>query len=181
MRMPILALLLVVATVGCDSADDEQSAEGQSVSARKAMSPEAAQAALNMVEAVPSGDGKALVHLKFELNQRPEVDKPVEISLVFIPVTQLERLYARFSAQEGLEVVRGGETEQIARPVVGSAITHTLTVVPKRNGIFNLQAAVLMDSHTESLSRNFSIPLIAGTGIGEWSQKKVAARGDDAP
>lgn len=180
MRIQILALMLAATLAACDSAE-EPAAGTQRAAARKVMSPEAAKAAANMVEAVPAGEGTALIHLKFELAERPEVGHPLEISLVFIPVSPLERLYARFTAGEGLELVKGSETEQIARPIVGSAITHSLTVVPKRNGIFNVQAAVLMDSETESLSRNFSIPLIAGSGIGEWSQKKVAARGDDAP
>lgn len=181
MRIHILALVLAATLAACDSVEEEPAAGSQRASARKVMSPEAAQAAANMVEAVPAGEGKVLIHLKFELNERPEVGNPFEISLVFIPVSPLERLYARFSAGEGLEVVKGSQTEQIARPIVGSAITHSLTVVPKRNGIFNVQAAVLMDSETESLSRTFSIPLIAGSGLGELSQKKVAARGDDAP
>jgi hypothetical protein len=53
-------------------------------------------------------------------------------------------------------------------------------VVPKRNGIFSVQATVLMDSQSESVSHTYAIPLIAGSGIEEWSPKKAGSGGDDA-
>lgn len=174
----LLATLCAGASlVACDSGSEEPTASGVS---RKVMTPEAAKIAANMVTAVSAGETKGLVDVKFELTQRPEVGKPTDISLVFIPAGPLDRLSARFSVPEGLELLKGEQTEQFARPVMGAAITHTVTILPKRDGIFYVQAIVLTDSETESVSRSFAIPLIAGSGIAEWSPKKVAARGNDA-
>lgn len=174
--LALAALGLAAVLAGCEPQAEE--AGSPVTKAHKALSPDAAKLAANMVAAVSAGE-KAPVEVKFELAQRPEVGKPTDISLVFIPVGPLDRLSARFAGVEGIEVVKGGETEQFARPVVGAPITHVITVVARRDGIFSVQAVVLMDSETESLSRSYSIPLIAGSGIAEWSPK-VAARGDDA-
>jgi hypothetical protein len=173
-----MALSLVTMLAACDT-QSEDAATSNPGASRRVGGSEAAKLAAHMVSAVNTGTEKSTVELKFELTQRPEVDKPLDIALAFIPTSRLDRLSARFTAAEGLEVVKGAETEQFARPVVGSAITHTLTVIPKRDGIFSIQAVVLMDSESESVSRQYLIPLIAGSGIAEWSPKKVASRGDD--
>ena len=133
-----------------------------------------------MVEAVSAGEGKVPCKLKFELMQTARGGQAFRDLPGFHSREPARSPVCPVRGGEGLEMVNGRETEQFARPVVGTAITHTLTVLPKRDGIFNVQAVVLMDSDTESVSRKFSIPLIAGSGIAEWSPKKVAARGDDA-
>jgi len=163
----LLAAALALAA-GCDSAGgDGGAAASAGKSLRKAASPEAARLEANMVKAVRIGEGQPDVDLKFELTQRPEVGKPVEVSVALIPNVRLERLYARFQPAEELDLIKGGETDQIARPAAGTPIMHTLTVVPKRDGIFTLTAVVLTDSQSDSVSRSFSIPIIAGTGLPE--------------
>jgi len=167
--------LLAILGTGCSSAEDEGNSDAGKTF-HKAAGPQAARLAENMVKAVSAGDGVASVDVKFEVTQHPEVGKPVDISFAFIPTARLERLYARFQTGDELELVKGSETEQIARPVIGSPIMHTLTVTPKRDGIFTVTAVVLMDSESDSVSRNFSIPLIAGTGLPEWAPKQAVAR-----
>ena len=176
-RIAIAAFGMAAGMAACDSASEE-AATG--TAGKRVISPQASKLAANMVAAVSADSQKSAVDVKFELVQRPEVGKPTDISLVLIPVSRLERLHARFAAADGVDVVKGEQTEQFARPVVGAAITHTLTILPKRDGIFAVQAVVLMDSDSESVSRTFCIPLIAGSGIAEWSPKKGAAKGDDA-
>lgn len=160
--------------LGCDSAGDA-SADTTAAKTQSAK-PGAARAGQAMVAAVSAGQGSSSVDVKFELTQRPEVGKPVDISLALIPTARLELLYARFQADEGLELVKGGQTEQIARPTPGSPVSHTVTVIPKRDGIFTVTAVVLTDSDSDSVSRNFSIPLIAGSGLPEWSAKPAGAQ-----
>jgi len=174
----VVILMLGALAVGCDSAGDAAQPNGPAGGkhARKQVSPEAAALTANMVSAVNTGTDSSPVDVKFELTQRPEVGKPVDISLVLIPTAPLERLFARFQTDDGLELVKGAETEQIARPVSGTAISHTVTVIPKRDGIFTILAIVLMDSASESVSRNFSIPLIAGSGLSEWAPQRAVAR-----
>jgi hypothetical protein len=177
-RLGAVALCLL-GVVACDSAPEDSASAQTQGAAKRLKDDKASSLAARMVSAVGANGDKSMVDVRFELTQRPEVGKPVDISLVFIPGSALERLYAKFTSADGVEVVKGEETEQFARPVVGAALTHTVTVVPKRNGIFSVQALVLMDSETESISRSFAIPFIAGSGIAEWSPKKAGAGGDD--
>ena len=169
---PVVAL--VAFALGCDSAGDA-SPDATAASAQSVKNG-TARAGQAMVAAVSAGEGPSSVDVKFELTRRPEVGKPVDIALALIPTGRLELLYARFQADEGLELVKGGQTEQIARPAAGSPVSHTVTVIPKRDGIFTVTAVVLTDSDSDSVSRNFSIPLIAGSGLPEWSAKPTAAQ-----
>jgi hypothetical protein len=176
LRICTVALMFAALATGCGSADEGDAASGTGKNARKALSPEAARLSANMVKAVNAGDRSALIEVRFEVSQRPEVGKPVDISFAFIPTASLDRLSARFQTGDALEVVKGGETEQIAHPVTGTPVMHTLTITPKRDGIFTVMATVLMDSETESVSRNFAIPVIAGSGLPEWASKQAVAR-----
>ena len=56
-------------------------------------------------------------------------------------------------------------------------VRHTLRILPKRDGIFVVSAVVSVDTASESLSRTFSIPLIAGQGLGEFAAKSEVAGG----
>jgi hypothetical protein len=172
----LIAATLTVAS-GCGSAGNgtEGAAAGMAGSASKPLSPEAARLAREMVKAVSAGGSEIPVDVKFKLTQRPEVGKPVDIELALIPTARLERLYARFQPSDGLELVKGDHTEQIARPVAGNPISHTLTVIPRHDGIFSVLAIVLTDSPSESVSRNYTIPLIAGTGLPESAPQGAVA------
>jgi hypothetical protein len=170
-------LLLAGLAAGCDSTGDAPQGEASAASPKPVVS-ETARLSKTMVRAVHSGPGEPPIDLRFELMQRPEVGKPVDISLALIPTVALERVYARFQVSDGLELVKGSHTEQIGRPVADQPIAHTVTVVPRRDGIFTVMAVVLTDSTTESVSRNFTIPLIAGTGLPESAPQSAVAVAD---
>jgi hypothetical protein len=159
-------LLLAGLAAGCDSTGDAPENKVAAAPPKPVVS-EAARLPMAMVRAVYAGGGEPPVDLRFELMQRPEVGKPLDISVALVPTVGLERIFARFQPSDGLELVKGSQTEQIARPVIGNPISHTVTVVPKRDGIFTVMAVVLTDSASESISRNFTIPLIAGAGLPE--------------
>ena len=59
----------------------------------------------------------------------------------------------------------GGQTEQLENAPAGVPIGHKVTVVAKADGIFYITAAVVADTDKESVSRTYSIPLIAGEGL----------------
>jgi hypothetical protein len=120
-----------------------------------------------MVAAVSSSKTPGNVELRFTIPERPQIGQRTQIELSLIPTVELERLVARFQVPDGLELVSGSETPRVDRPAPGAEISHTLVVVPKSDGIFNITAVVLTDSATESVSRTFSIPLIAGAGLPE--------------
>jgi hypothetical protein len=121
----------------------------------------------DMVAAVSASKTPGAVDVKFALSSRPAVGKPVDIRLALTPTVELERLYARFQPSDGLELVKGGETGQIEHPARGTDVAHVLTVTPRTDGIYNVTVTVVSDSATESLSRIYSIPIIAGAGLPE--------------
>jgi hypothetical protein len=128
----------------------------------------------DMVAAVSSTRNIGAVDVRFALSGRPVVGQPVDIRLSFRPGIELDRLFARFQASDGLDLVKGAETGQLDRPAIGADIQHIVTVVPKSDGIFYVTAVVLTDSPTESVTRNYSIPIIAGAGLAELPQPEMA-------
>jgi hypothetical protein len=158
--------MLLVALNGCGKTEHAGSSAPRSRPAAK-KPPDAAELALaDMVSAVGSGKPSGDIELKFDLRARPVVGEPVDIDLAIIPVQDLDRVYATFQATDGLELIKGAKTPEVAHPPVGTAISHTLTIVPQRDGVFYVSAVVLANSATESVTHSFSIPVIAGAGAG---------------
>ncbi len=119
----------------------------------------------DMVAAVSSGKGDDMpVKVTFALRNRPEVGQASELDLEVIPSAPLDKLVAVFHAQDGLSVKSGAEPSERDRPEPGVPISHRLTIVPARDGIFYVDATVLVDFGSESIARTFTIPVIAGTG-----------------
>jgi hypothetical protein len=153
----------VVGLAGCGSSEPDPNATPTSGK------PKAGRPAgpADMVAAVSASKVPGEVDVKFALSDRPAVGKPVDIRLALTPTIELDRLYARFQPSEGMDLVKGGETDHIDRPAVGTDIAHTVTVTPKADGIFYVTATVISDSSTGSVSRIYSIPIIAGAGLPE--------------
>jgi hypothetical protein len=158
-------LLLALTLPGCGSSEPETAAGG----GKPGTQTKAPTARPDMVAAVSATRGGAPgnVELRFNIPDRPTIGQPTTIQLSLTPAVELERLLARFQVPEGVELVSGAETPRFDRPTPGVEITHTLTVIPKADGIFNITAVVLADSPTDSVARTFSIPLIAGAGLPE--------------
>jgi hypothetical protein len=160
------ALIVTSALVlaGCGSSEPDTASTTQ-----KSAKPGAARNGRpDMVAAVSSSKTPGNVELRFSIPQRPLIGQRADIQLSLTPSVELERLVARFQVPEGgLELVAGAETPRIDHPPPGVEISHTLTIVPKADGIFNITAVVLTDSATESVTRTFSIPVIAGAGFSE--------------
>jgi hypothetical protein len=168
------AFTLVLILSGCDSQPDPTAPTPTSSSQRKA--PPANGGDADMVAAFSATRGDpGLVDLRFKLLKRPAVGEPVEIDLALIPTVELEQLFARFQAADGLQIVSGAETEHFEHPAKGAPVSHKLTVTAKTDGIFYVTAVVLADSDKQSVARTFSFPLIAGQGLTELPSAASAA------
>jgi hypothetical protein len=167
----VLALALVLA--GCDSQPDPTASTAVSKTPRK---PAGDGGDADLVAAFSATRGQpGLVDLKFKLETRPAVGEPAVIDVALIPSVELEHLFARFQAAEGLQIVSGSESEHFEHPATGAAVTHKITVTPKADGIFYVTAVVLADSDKESVARTFSFPVIAGQGLTESPATPPAA------
>lgn len=166
-------VLLVTATlIGCESSEPGPAANG---SAGEPAKSKGSRPAADMVAAVSTSKTPGPVEVHFALSGKPTVGQPVEIRFSIAPVTELDRLFARFQASEGLEVVKGAETQHYDRPTVGTPLTHSVTLIPKADGIFNVTATVAADSPKDSETRIYSIPVIAGEGLPELPAAPAAA------
>jgi len=178
-RDPWLAAALVVmlaALSGCSKA--EHAAPSGTHAARPAIKKGSGGTALelaDMVSAVSSGKGPTEIDLKFALRERPVVGEPVDIDVAVIPGRELDQVSATFNAPDGLEVTSGGKMPQTEHPEPGAPISHTVTILPQRDGIFYVSATVLADSPTNSITHVFSIPVIAGAGISAPAASGAAA------
>jgi hypothetical protein len=156
----LLVLLALAALAGCEGEQsDETSATTSTVKRPARIDPTA-----DMVTAVSPSKTPGPVQLKFILGDRPQVGRPLEVEFAVLPLKPVDRVAARFSAGAGLELRHGEQMAAIENPEPGAAITHKITIVPQQDGIFFVSATVHADSPTESISRTFSIPIIAGTG-----------------
>jgi hypothetical protein len=159
----------------CESSDDAGDAGGNSAPVSKpAANRPVKSASADMVTAV-SAKGGGMVELGFAIQKRPKVGEPVEIEFAITPSVDLERVFARFQAAEGLQIVSGAETDHLEKPAKGVPVSHVVTLLPKTDGIFYVTAVVLADSDKESVARTFTVPLIAGQGLTELPAAPPAA------
>jgi hypothetical protein len=172
-----LALVLILA--GCDSQPDPTAATATNAPSKgKVGKGPAPGDDPDMVAAFNANGQAGLVDLRFKLLSRPAVGKPVDVEFELVPAVELERLFARFQAADGLQIVAGAESEHFDRPVKGAPVKHKLTVTAGSDGIFYLTAVVLADSESESIARTFFVPLIAGQGLAELPPASAASVAD---
>ncbi|MFO7277494.1 MAG: hypothetical protein DIU56_010700 [Pseudomonadota bacterium] len=178
-----MATAVVLACVSC-GISEEGASGGASATAIVATQPaqsgtaQAGARSADMVRAVGGGASSGPVELLFDLKSRPEVGEPVDIELALTPTTELTRVEATFRAGEGLELRSGAEMPVLERPEPGVPVSHVLTIVPRRDGIFSVMAIVHADSSDAARTVTFSIPIIAGAGITDAvAQQGAAAEG----
>jgi len=180
-----VAAALVLGLSGCGSTSDSNAvAHGNKRLANKpkAVADPALREPIDMVAAVSSTKTGPPVQLKFELRERPEIGQPLDVDVALIPDSPtVERVYAKFQPGEGLDLLDGGDLAAVEKPAQSVPIRHTVRLRPKRSGIFTLNVAVGVDSATDSVSRTFAIPVIAGEGLPELAAKSAGAAGQVAP
>ncbi|MGH8217317.1 MAG: hypothetical protein ACREUT_01920 [Steroidobacteraceae bacterium] len=124
----------------------------------------AAPGSADLVAAVAGERSAVPVQVRFAVRDRPEVGKPVELDIEVIPTGPLGRLVTSFHAEDGLDIERGAGASATDRPEPGVPLARALTIVARRDGIFYVDATVLVDVGADSVARTFTIPVIAGAG-----------------
>jgi hypothetical protein len=168
-RNLLLATMAALVLWGCGS----KQPEGATVSSATGTGPRKAansgQAALvrDMVAAVPASKATVVpMVVRFQLRQRPDVGQPVDVDLVMIPSSDaVDQVSGQVQADDGLELVSGAQIPPAQRPAEGVAISHSIKLLPKRNGIFTFSAVLTVDYGGQRVTQTYSIPVIAGSGI----------------
>ncbi len=136
----------------------------------------------DMVSAVGEAKpGAARVSVRFDLRARPEVSQPLDLNMVIMPSAGLDRVYGKVEADDGLELVSGADIAPTDRPAEDVPISHSIRVVPRREGVLTLRAVVSADSGGQSSSQTFSIPLIAGGAAPEQVATGAAGTSPGTP
>jgi hypothetical protein len=142
-------------------AREQHSAEQPTDEARAAADVVAASDA-DMVSAVTAANTTKPISLKFRIGSRPVVGKPLKLELAVLPdsPTRIVRVHLIFQPSEGLAVV--GEHEMdIDEIAAQSRVQRELTLQPLQPGVLSLTATAVVDTDAESISRSYTIPLIA--------------------
>jgi hypothetical protein len=167
--MPLaLAAAVLAVLAGCaggGETDGKQPGGGSATAARAAAKPAKARGD-GMVAAV-SATGKpgAPVDLKFDITTKPVLGQPLAVDVVVVPRSaDITQLRVVFQSNEAVEVQSGSEAVE-EKPQEGVAISHTVTVVPRREGVFYLGSVALVEGAAGSVARSFAIPIIVGDPV----------------
>jgi hypothetical protein len=72
----------------------------------------------------------------------------------------ITHIHVSFQPGDGLQL-QSDRSLDVTDPGAGSPIQQELTVVPQQNGVLSLDATVLVDTDSESITRVYTIPLVA--------------------
>ncbi|HUI58609.1 MAG TPA: hypothetical protein VLX90_00210 [Steroidobacteraceae bacterium] len=184
----LLAAAVAGAIGGCGSSTQGSSPGASSFGFHKAQKPVRAsrpgQDLQDMVSAVSTVRNTPAVDLKFSLAQHPDLGQPLELDVAVVPgVPVPENLTVSFQVAEGLDILDGAQSEPVDKPVAGVPLRYVVKLLPKRDGIFTVTAAVTEDKASVTSTRLFAIPVIAGAGLSDATaaaDSAAASRADSA-
>lgn len=128
-----------------------------------------------MARAVGNGKPGAAVVIRYEFAAKPSVGAPTEVEVAFIPNVGVDSLDATITGMDGVTIA-GPATASFTKVESGKPYTHTVSVLPDRNGVFYLSVVVNTQIGGSTLARTFSIPFV----VGNVSVQQKAAPARDA-
>jgi hypothetical protein len=123
-----------------------------------------------MARAVGNGKPGAAVDIKYDFRGKPEVGKPIEVRLAFIPTAGVESLVAKITDMEGITVA-GGLNPEFNNVQTGQPYEHTFSLLAHRAGVYYVSVEVTTKMGGATTGRTFSIPLSVGAVAAQ--QKKA--------
>jgi hypothetical protein len=162
----LVTACLVACLAACGSSDKEGGGllHGKSAKDKKPAAV-AADPTADMSAAVSAVKGPSPVTVKFQMPDRPQPGQPLAVEFVLIPDASVQSLAAKFEGDEGLAVVSGDQVPAVEKPAANVPIRHTVTVLPKSDGVYTVTATLTVATEEETKGRVYSIPLIAGNGL----------------
>lgn len=171
-----VASLAVILAIGLSACGSDPEPEGAVPSRPPTAKPvvQAEQSPVDptakMARAVGNGKPGAAVDIKYDFRDKPEVGKPVDVKLAFIPSTGVESLEAKITDMDGITVA-GALNPQFNNVQAGQPYEHTFSVLANRSGVYYIAVEVTTLIGGVATARTFSIPLSVGTVAAQ--QKKT--------
>jgi hypothetical protein len=167
-RSRLLIALSALATA-CGGRDEESAASSEPPpSAEQPAAPGGAVTATvapgeeRMANAVVTSKTAAAVDLKYDMSARPDVGRPFEIELVFVPRVAAESLQVEVTGMEGLTVV-GGAALGFDNVQAGERYAGKVLVQADAAGLYYVGLVAKMSSKVQTEARSFSVPVVVGT------------------
>lgn len=160
-RNGALALVvLVLAGCGSDHASTRRARGGAGPGAG-VVTPGAAQDP-DLNAAVSLSPAANLFGLKFKLVTAPVVGKAGTVDLVLVPTGNVafEHVHVSLRAGEGLRLLSDGSMDSSDTPA-GEPVSYEVQYMPDAAGVLTLGVTLVVDAENNSLSRTYTIPLIA--------------------
>lgn len=126
-----------------------------------AAKPAAADPTDKMARAVGNGKPGAAVEIRYEFQSKPEVGKPIQVEVAFIPNAGTDALTATFTGMEGITVA-GELTAHFDKLEQGKPYKHTISLLPEAAGVYYVTVSVETQIGSSTLGRTFSIPFVVG-------------------
>ena len=122
----------------------------------------AAAAEADLVSAVSPAGSLGPVGLKFKVPEPPRVGQPLRLELVLAqaPGLDISHMLVSLQPSDGL-LLESEHNIEFEAPATGATQRMTVNVRAQQEGLLSLNATVLVDAGNSSLTRSFSIPLIA--------------------
>jgi hypothetical protein len=116
----------------------------------------------DLVSAVSPGGSMSPVGLKFRVPEPPRVGQPLRLELVLTqePGLDISHMLVSLQAGDGL-MLESDRSIDFDAPAIGATQRMVVNLRAQQEGLLSLNATVLVDAGSTSLTRSFFIPLIA--------------------
>jgi hypothetical protein len=167
MKHAVIVSALSIAAFALTACNSEQSPDATGPATPPTAKPvvQAAQSPVDptakMARAVGTGKPGAAVDIKYDFKGKPEVGKPVEVRVAFIPNAGVESLAAKITDMDGITVA-GELNPQFNNVQSGQPYEHTFSLLANRPGVFYVTVEVTTQMGGAAAARAFSIPLSVG-------------------
>jgi len=113
-----------------------------------------------MVEAASQGESTVPVQLKFDLPQKPQIGKELQVNIAVMPQIAASPADIQVNGAEGLAVAAEESKIEIPSVEEGEVYRESVKVTPTADGVLYLGLTVLLKHDDITESRAFAIPLI---------------------
>lgn len=144
----------------CGHSDEENAAAAQKAAARKVVKKvEVKDPLAGMSSAVTGSKGNLPVDVRFELMESPEIGKPVNIRLAFVPSMDLYAMHALIKSSHAGITVSDNAQIKFEAPKTGEAKEFGFTATPASSGIQLVQIELTITRDTGDTSFNYTVPV----------------------
>jgi hypothetical protein len=159
--LAISASALFTALAGCGDPAPEQPTPSTSA-ATPAMTPKGEALPREMVAAVAAGKNSTAISVHFALASPPTVAAPLPVQIAIVPHEPFTTVSVHFESHDGLTMSKGEDFGPVNDVSPEKPLSHQLVLLPAKEGMFMVTAAVDTLSEEGNVVRIFSIPVVVG-------------------